>query len=209
MRTIPVRAALGLGGSLVAGFLSRGVSAAEAPQRGPPSPPPSPPPSAQFADLERRVASLESEQRARPVVVCGPSGVGKGTLLGKLMKEYPDDFGFSVSHTTRQPRPGEQNGVHYHFCDKADMEAMIADGGFIEYAHVHANIYGTSIAAVRARHERTGPVFAHAHAQCPCPTSVDTTKTRACACASPAHVAGARGERARQDVPARHRRAGR
>lgn len=83
------------------------------------------------------------------MVVCGPSGVGKGTLLGRLMAEYPDDFGFSVSHTTRQPRPGEKDGVHYHFCSKESMEKMIADGGFIEYARVHANLYGTSIAAVR------------------------------------------------------------
>jgi len=83
------------------------------------------------------------------VVVCGPSGVGKGTLLGRLMKDYPDDFGFSVSHTTRQPRPGEQDGIHYHFVTKNEMEAMIGEGGFIEYAHVHSNIYGTSVDAVR------------------------------------------------------------
>jgi len=82
--------------------------------------------------------------------VCGPSGVGKGTLLNRLMAEYPDEFGFSVSHTTRAPRAGEQDGVHYNFCDKAKMEAMIANGEFIEYARVHNNIYGTSIAAVRA-----------------------------------------------------------
>ena len=62
--------------------------------------------------------------KRRPVVVCGPSGVGKGTLLGRLMKEHPEEFGFSVSHTTRQPRPGEQDGVHYHFVSREEMEAM-------------------------------------------------------------------------------------
>ena len=57
----------------------------------------------------------------RPVVVCGPSGVGKGTLINKLMAEFPETFGFSVSHTTRAPRPGEEDGVHYHFAEKASM----------------------------------------------------------------------------------------
>jgi hypothetical protein len=55
---------------------------------------------------------------ARPIVICGPSGVGKGTLIAKLMKDYPSAVGFSVSHTTRQPRPGEVDGEHYHFTTK-------------------------------------------------------------------------------------------
>ena len=86
----------------------------------------------------------------RPVVVCGPSGVGKGTLINKLMEEFPETFGFSVSHTTRAPRPGEEDGVHYHFAEKAAMEAQIANGEFLEYARVHENVYGTSLAAVAA-----------------------------------------------------------
>lgn len=53
----------------------------------------------------------------RPVVICGPSGVGKGTLISKLMAEFRGRLGFSVSHTTRKPRPGEENGVHYHFTE--------------------------------------------------------------------------------------------
>ncbi len=60
------------------------------------------------------------------LVVCGPSGVGKGTLISRLMSEHPDKFGFSVSHTTRAPRPGEEDGVHYHFSDRATMQAAIA-----------------------------------------------------------------------------------
>jgi guanylate kinase len=51
------------------------------------------------------------------VVICGPSGVGKGTLISKLMAEFRGRLGFSVSHTTRKPRPGEENGVHYHFTE--------------------------------------------------------------------------------------------
>ena len=65
-----------------------------------------------------------------------------------LMKKYPNDFGFSVSHTTRSPRAGEQTGVDYHFTDVESMEKMIANHEFIEYARVHKNIYGTSTKAV-------------------------------------------------------------
>ena len=75
----------------------------------------------------------------RPVVICGPSGVGKGTIITKLMVEFPDTFGFSVSHTTRGPRPGEENGVHYHFAEKSVMETQIANGEFLEHARVHEN----------------------------------------------------------------------
>jgi len=64
------------------------------------------------------------------------------------MKKYPDIFGFSVSHTTRGPRPGEENGIHYNFVSKSDMETAIENGEFIEHASVHTNFYGTSFAAV-------------------------------------------------------------
>ncbi|KAF6259164.1 P-loop containing nucleoside triphosphate hydrolase protein [Scenedesmus sp. NREL 46B-D3] len=83
-----------------------------------------------------------------PIVICGPSGVGKGTLIGKLMGQHPDSFGFSVSHTTRGPRPGEQNGAHYYFTDTHAMSAQVAQGMFLEHAQVHGNMYGTSLAAV-------------------------------------------------------------
>ena len=88
--------------------------------------------------------------KLRPIVMCGPSGVGKGTLINRLMADFPGKFGFSVSHTTRAPRPGETDGVHYNFVEKSAMEADIADGKFLEHAHVHENIYGTSLAAVEA-----------------------------------------------------------
>ena len=52
------------------------------------------------------------------IVMCGPSGAGKSSLLKKLMAEFPEDFGFSISHTTRDPRPGEKNGVDYHYVKK-------------------------------------------------------------------------------------------
>uniref|UniRef100_D3TPC3 guanylate kinase n=3 Tax=Glossina TaxID=44049 RepID=D3TPC3_GLOMM len=85
----------------------------------------------------------------RPVVLCGPSGSGKTTLLNRLFKEFPNTFGFSVSHTTRKPRPAEQDGVHYNFVEKDVMKKMIANGEFIESATFSGNMYGTSKEAVR------------------------------------------------------------
>ncbi|KAI8579999.1 hypothetical protein K450DRAFT_238861 [Umbelopsis ramanniana AG] len=82
-------------------------------------------------------------------VLSGPSGSGKSTLLKKLFSEYPDTFGFSVSHTTRQPRQGEENGKDYHFVNKDDMIKEVAEGKFIESATFSGNMYGTSIKAVQ------------------------------------------------------------
>ncbi|XP_051726594.1 guanylate kinase isoform X2 [Ctenopharyngodon idella] len=86
----------------------------------------------------------------RPVVMSGPSGAGKSTLLKKLLKEFDGVFGFSVSHTTRSPRPGEENGKDYHYVTREVMEASIANGEFIENAEFSGNMYGTSKAAVQA-----------------------------------------------------------
>jgi guanylate kinase len=86
--------------------------------------------------------------------VCGPSGVGKGTIISRFMEESAASpnlpkFGFSVSHTTRQPRPGEINGTHYNFVTREFFEEKIACGDFfIEYAEVHGNMYGTSFQAI-------------------------------------------------------------
>ncbi|XP_077471299.1 guanylate kinase isoform X1 [Stigmatopora argus] len=86
----------------------------------------------------------------RPVVLSGPSGAGKSTLLKKLMKEYSGVFGFSVSHTTRNPRPGEENGKDYHYVTREAMQVAIDKGEFIESAEFSGNMYGTSRAAVQA-----------------------------------------------------------
>jgi guanylate kinase len=67
-----------------------------------------------------------------------------------LRKDFPNDFGFSVSHTTRKPRGGEAHGVDYFFSTKEEMEKEIAAGLFLEHAAVHSNIYGTSKKAVQA-----------------------------------------------------------
>ncbi|XP_047670506.1 guanylate kinase isoform X2 [Tachysurus fulvidraco] len=86
----------------------------------------------------------------RPVVFSGPSGAGKSTLLKLLLGEFDGVFGFSVSHTTRKPRPGEENGKDYHYVSREDMQAGIAKGDFIESAEFSGNMYGTSKAAVQA-----------------------------------------------------------
>lgn len=101
-----------------------------------------------FTQMKAARIKEEDLHLIKPLVFAGPSGVGKGTIVGILMKRYPKIFGFSVSHTTRQPRPGEENGVHYHFVEKPLMEEGIAKGEFIEHANVHTNIYGTSFKAV-------------------------------------------------------------
>ncbi|KAJ8408219.1 hypothetical protein AAFF_G00264470 [Aldrovandia affinis] len=114
----------------------------------------------------------------RPVVLSGPSGAGKSTLLKRLMKEYEGVFGFSVSHTTRNPRPGEENGKglnclpmllgatllpvadvlssvssvsseDYHYVTRETMQEGIAKGDFIENAEFSGNMYGTSKASVQ------------------------------------------------------------
>ncbi|KAF8817587.1 guanylate kinase [Phlegmacium glaucopus] len=85
----------------------------------------------------------------RPLVLSGPSGVGKSTLLQRLFLDFPDKFGFSVSHTTRNPRPGEVNGKQYYFVTPQRFKDLIQDGAFIEYAEFSGNFYGTSFDAVR------------------------------------------------------------
>ncbi|KAJ2009796.1 guanylate kinase [Coemansia thaxteri] len=85
----------------------------------------------------------------RPLVVFGPSGTGKSTLLKRLFAEYPTDFGFSVSNTTRQPRANEVSGVDYHFLTREQFIAAIERKEFIEHAEFSGNMYGTTVQAVK------------------------------------------------------------
>lgn len=75
------------------------------------------------------------------IVVSGPSGCGKGTVLAEILKS--DKFFYSVSATTRSPRPGEADGVNYHFLSKESFEELIAQDGMLEYAEYCGNYYGT------------------------------------------------------------------
>ena len=81
-------------------------------------------------------------KQGKILIVSGPSGVGKGTVLKELMKKYPN-MRFSVSATTRAPRPGEVDGVHYRFMTKAAFEELIARDALLEYASYADNYYGT------------------------------------------------------------------
>nr|KAJ3420190.1 hypothetical protein HK105_005977 [Polyrhizophydium stewartii] len=87
--------------------------------------------------------------KPRPIVLCGPSGTGKSTLLKRLFAEHPEKFGFSVSHTSRKPRAGETDGVEYHFLEREKLKQLIAEGKFVESAEFSGNIYGTSFKAVQ------------------------------------------------------------
>jgi guanylate kinase len=80
--------------------------------------------------------------RPRLIVVAGPSGVGKTSVLTELRRRYPD-FYFSVSVTTRPPRPGEIDGTHYHFVDNPTFDKMIGDNQLLEHAEYAGNRYGT------------------------------------------------------------------
>jgi len=77
------------------------------------------------------------------IIISSPSGGGKGTLIKEVLDAVPD-LGYSVSLTTRAPRFGEEDGRHYHFVSKEEFEREIAENGFLEYAEVHGNLYGTS-----------------------------------------------------------------
>ena len=83
----------------------------------------------------------------RLFIVAAPSGAGKSTLVNALLAREPG-IALSISHTTRSPRPGDVDGVQYHFIDRATFEAMVARGDFLEHADVFGNYYGTSRGAV-------------------------------------------------------------
>ncbi len=82
------------------------------------------------------------------IILSGPSGSGKGTIVKRLLAMREDTV-LSVSMTTRAPRPGEIDGVHYHFVTKEQFEAVIAEDGFLEYANYNGNYYGTPEAPIR------------------------------------------------------------
>ena len=81
------------------------------------------------------------------LVISAPSGTGKSTLIKRLRHEFPR-LAFSVSYTTRTPRPGEENGRDYHFVSKRNFQELRSEGTFAEWAEVHGNLYGTSRPAV-------------------------------------------------------------
>ena len=81
-------------------------------------------------------------RQGKTFIICGPSGVGKGTVVARLLASNPNLY-FSVSATTRQPRNGEVDGVHYHFLSREQFQSWIAEDAFLEHAEFVGNYYGT------------------------------------------------------------------
>lgn len=94
----------------------------------------------------------------RLIVITGPSGVGKGTLVGQLLRRHPRIW-LSVSATTRPPRSGEVEGQHYWFLERSGFERQVAEGGFLEWAEFAGNLYGTPRRPVEERLNEGRPVI--------------------------------------------------
>ena len=91
-----------------------------------------------------------AQTRGNLFILSAPSGAGKSSLIGALLKKH-GDMKVSVSHTTRSPRPGEENGVHYHFVSVDEFKALIEKNDFFEWAQVFDNYYGTSKQAIESQ----------------------------------------------------------
>jgi guanylate kinase len=94
---------------------------------------------------------------ARVFVITGPSGVGKGTLIRGLMERHPQ-LELSVSATTRAPRPGEADGIDYHFLSREEFDRRVSDGAFVEHADYAGRSYGTLRSELEARVRSGTPV---------------------------------------------------
>ena len=92
----------------------------------------------------------ESRHTGQLFVVSAPSGAGKTSLVNELVTRH-EDLAISVSHTTRPPRPGEQEGINYHFVSEAQFREMVRRDAFLEHAEVFGNLYGTSREWVEAQ----------------------------------------------------------
>lgn len=93
---------------------------------------------------------IQKKQKGQLIVLSGPSGVGKSTVIGELFARRENLY-FSVSFTTRQPRPGEVDGVNYNFVSREEFQRMIAANELLEYAEYVDNYYGTSLKAIQDR----------------------------------------------------------
>ena len=94
--------------------------------------------------------AVKRKSRGQLIVLSGPSGVGKSTVISELLSQRENIY-FSVSFTTRTPRVGEANGVNYNFVDRAEFERMIAADELLEYAEYVGNYYGTSMRLIEEK----------------------------------------------------------
>ncbi|MFF0287193.1 guanylate kinase [Streptomyces sp. NPDC005262] len=111
-----------------------------------------------MAATSRGTSPVPPDVRPRLTVLSGPSGVGKSTVVAHMRKVHPEVW-LSVSATTRRPRPGERNGVHYFFVDNDEFDKLIANGELLEWAEFAGNRYGTPRRAVLERLEAGEPVL--------------------------------------------------
>ena len=109
-----------------------------------------------LAEPMSTIRAANDDMLLEPLIICGPSGVGKGSMIAKYMEDFggQSDFEFTVSHTTRAPRPGEVDGIHYNFVDMESMKTAIGNSEFLEYAEVHGNYYGTSWESMKSIQRR-------------------------------------------------------
>lgn len=93
-------------------------------------------------------------------ILSAPSGAGKSSLINALLADLPrNEVRLSISHTTRNPRPAEEDGVHYYFTTHAEFEALIEKDHFLEWAEVFGNYYGTSLPMIEKSLEQGVDVF--------------------------------------------------
>ncbi|MEE1794228.1 guanylate kinase [Streptomyces sp. BE308] len=111
-----------------------------------------------MAATSRGTSPVPPDVRPRLTVLSGPSGVGKSTVVAHMRKVHPEVW-LSVSATTRRPRPGESNGVHYFFVDDEEFDKLVANGELLEWAEFAGNRYGTPRRAVLDRLEAGEPVL--------------------------------------------------
>ncbi|KOU49466.1 guanylate kinase [Streptomyces sp. MMG1522] len=111
-----------------------------------------------MAATSRGTSPVPPDVRPRLTVLSGPSGVGKSTVVAHMRSVHPEVW-LSVSATTRKPRPGERNGVHYFFVDDEEFDKLIANGELLEWAEFAGNRYGTPRRAVLDRLEAGAPVL--------------------------------------------------
>jgi guanylate kinase len=97
--------------------------------------------------IQSTATTKECLHLGRLIVLTGPSGVGKGTLMRSLLERHPELY-YSVSVTTRSPRPGEIDGKSYYFISRSKFEQLVAEGEFLEWAEFAGNYYGTPRGAV-------------------------------------------------------------